>query len=87
MSTAQLRTATVVDTGVIVSTIVEDGEVETVTFRVDPSAPVGFTTSVQRGGEGRAEELHQIALARARLDRLIRQIVNGEELTLLWTPS
>ncbi|MBN0040219.1 hypothetical protein JN535_08570 [Cellulosimicrobium cellulans] len=46
MSTAQIRTATVVDPGVIVSTISDADQAQTVIFRADPNVQLGYTTEV-----------------------------------------
>lgn len=60
------RFAQVARPGVIVSTLVEDGRVETVTFTRDASALPGFTTKVERSDRaGDALAMQALALAEA----------------------
>lgn len=60
------RFAQVARPGVIVSTIVEDGRAETVTFSRDPSTLPGFTTKVERGEAADALAMQALAVAVAR---------------------
>ena len=59
------RYAQVASPGVIVSTIVEDGHAETVTFSRADDHP-GFTTKVERGDARDAEAMQALAVAVAR---------------------
>lgn len=61
------RYAQVARPGTIVSTLVEDGRVETVTFTTDYTARPGFTTVVQRSDDARdAEAMQALAVVAAR---------------------
>lgn len=67
MSTITRRIAQVARPGVIVSTLVDEGRVETVTFTRDLSARPGFTTKVERSDKARdADAMHALAVAEVR---------------------
>ena len=62
MSTAQIRTATVVDPGVIVSTISDADQAQTVIFRADPTVRLGYTTEVWHDEPVNALIQHETAI-------------------------
>lgn len=56
--------ATVARPGVIVSTLIDGDQAQTVTFRADPTERIGYTTEVSYGPARHATGDHAAALTR-----------------------